>query len=219
LLVYPDSENMPLSRFCKFLRDDGANAMSAAMVDMYADGPASRFSYSQGQPFVEAAPFFDPKPGWVKPVSGSFPPIQMFGGVRERLFWHGRFKQTMPPCLSKIPLVKWQRGMRYLIAQHFINQGDLASVTGALLHFKFLTGFQIRTEQEIKENIEIEEKGLQERAVYLETFKKEPNLAFRNAESVRYEGSAQLLQLGWMKSTEAYGSFCRGLPQRAKLEA
>ena len=207
LLVYPDSENIPLSRFCKFLQDNGANAMSAAMVDMYADGPASRFSYSQGQPFVEAAPFFDPKPGWVKPVSGSFPPIQMFGGVRERLFWHGRFKQTMPPCLSKIPLVKWQRGMRYLIAQHFINRADLASVSGALLHFKFLTGFQLRSEIEITENRELEEKGLQERKVYLDALAKEPDLTFRNSESARYSDSQQLIDLGWIKSSPAFNDF------------
>jgi len=201
LLVYPGSEHVALPDFCNLLSTAGADAMAAYMIDMYADGPASQFSYRQGQPFTEAAPYFDPKPGWLKSVSSHCPPVQMFGGVRERLFWRGRFKQTMPPCLSKVPLVKWQRGMRYLVAQHFINKANLAQVTGAILHFKFLTGFQVRSEIEISENSEIEEKGLQERKVYLDALTKEPDLAFRNSESVKYAGSQQLTDLGWIRSS------------------
>jgi hypothetical protein len=207
LLVYPGSEDVRLRNFCRFLDDDGANAMSAAVIDMYADGPATGFSYRQNQPFVEAAPYFDPKPGWLKPISGRFPPVQMFGGVRERLFWQGRFNRTMPPCLTTVPLVKWQRGMRYLIVRHFINQADLSTVTGALLHFKFLTGFQLRAETEVLENSEVEEKGLQERKVYLDVLSKQPNLTFRNSESVKYAGSDQLIELGWIKSARAYDDY------------
>jgi hypothetical protein len=213
LLVYPECERVPIGRFCNFLEDQDSNAMSASMIDMYADGPATRFAYRPNQPFVEAAPFFDPKPGWLKSINGVFPPVQMFGGVRERLFWHGRFRNTMPPCLSKVPLVKWRGGMRYLVAQHLINQAVLAPVTGALLHFKFMTGFQIRSEVEIKENAEmientdVEEKSLQERKVYLETLMKRPNLTFRNSESARFDGSNQLVKLGWIKSSTAYDDF------------
>ncbi|WP_162914125.1 glycosyltransferase family 2 protein [Taklimakanibacter lacteus] len=205
LLVYPGSENVSLQQFCGFLGDDGADAMSASMIDMYADGPASDFTYRQGESFVETAPYFDPKPGWLRPISGVFPPIQMYGGVRERLFWRGR--NSRPPCLTKVPLVKWRDGMRYLVAQHLINQAELSPVTGALLHFKFLTGFHLRTEVEVLDNAEVEEKSLEEREAYLAVIKKQPNLTIRNSQSVEYRNSEQLVDLGWTQSSPAFDKF------------
>jgi hypothetical protein len=205
LLVYPGSEQLPLQNFCRFLDDTGADSMSAYMIDMYADGPASAFSYRQGQPFVEAAPFFDPKLGWFKPMPGSFPSMLMLGGVRERLFWRGRHSD--PPCLSKVPLVKWRTGMRYLVAQHMINQAEFSPVTGAILHFKFLTGFQLRTEVEMLDNAQVSEKSLEERQAYLTVLKEQPDLTIRNSSSVRFRDTKQLVDLGWIKSSMEFDQF------------
>ena len=207
LLVYPGSEHVSLQRFCGFLQDTGADAMAGFMIDMYGDGPVANHSYRQGQPFLEANYFFDPKPGWLRPFNGGYPRFQMFGGVRERVFWHGRFRKMRPPCLSKVPLVRWQRGKRYLVAQHMINSANLTPVLGALLHFKFLAGFQLRVSGEVDENRDVEEKGLKERTAYIDALTRQPDLSLRNSDSVRYTGSGQLLELGWLKSSPAYKDF------------
>lgn len=206
LLVYPECEAVSLTQFCRFLQVSDANAMAAYMIDMYGDGPIADGVYQKGDCFMNAAPFFDPKPGWLRPFNG-YPPQQMFGGVRERVFWYGRFKKALPPCISKVPLVDWRRGMRYLVAQHTINFANLTPVTGALLHFKFLTGFQSKTVSRIEENRELKEKTLEEMESYIEALKRDPNLSLWNEESIRYENSNQLIELGWISGSAQYDDF------------
>jgi len=200
LLAYPSSESVGIDRLCEFLDRNGAEALSAVMIDMYGDGPIARARYRPGASFIEAAPFFDPEPGRPWPTfQAGCPPVRMFGGVRERVFWHGRFKQMFPPCLSKIPLVKWRQGMSYRNAQHILTGARLSDHQAAILHFKFLIGFQEKLETSLTENEGVEEIGLKERVAYAEALARNPDLCLRNANSVRYENAHQLLRLGWIR--------------------
>ncbi len=170
------------------------------MIDMYGDGPIANATYRSGTSFIEAAPFFDPKPGHVRPThDAGCLREQMFGGVRERVFWHGRFKHMRPPCLSKVPLVKWRRGMSYRVAQHVLTGARLSNLRAALLHFKFLTGFDEALKTSLRENEGVEEAGLKERVAYAEALRANPGLCLRDANSVRYEDTSQLVRLGWIK--------------------
>jgi len=207
LLVYPDCESVNLAGFCKYLDRSGTGAFEASMIDMYCDGPIADAHYESGQKFMDAAPYFDPEPGTVKQNFGGYPQYQMFGGVRERVFWKGRFKQTQPPCLTKVPLVKWQRGMHYFVAQHTISPVGFSELKGALLHFKFHTGFEDKTELSLSENDDVQEKGLQERQAYVEVLRQNPKLQLKNNQSLRYQNSQQLVDLGWMKSSPEYVSY------------
>ena len=132
----------------------------------------------------------------------------MFGGVRERVFWRGRFKQTLPPCLTKVPIVRWRRGRHYHVAQHEISEVRLSELRVALLHFKFVWGFRQKSVSSLSENAAVKEKGLEERAACIEALEHNPKLALRNDRSVRYRGdTTQLVELGWMRTSDRYAGF------------
>ncbi|TIX17872.1 MAG: glycosyltransferase family 2 protein [Mesorhizobium sp.] len=207
LLVYPDFERVDLHRLCDYLDATGSEAVIGSMIDMYADGPLAECGYDGKIPLIEATPYFDPEPGWLRARDGMYPPQQMFGGVRERVFWHGRFKQTFPPCLSKVPIVRWERGRHYHVAQHTISKVRFSELRVALLHFKFVWGFRQKSASSLSENTQLKEKTLEERAAYMEALERNPKLSLRNHRSVRYHDAAQLVDLGWMKTSDRYAEF------------
>src|SRR5690606_34167873 len=130
--------------------------------------------------------YFDPKPGWFQQRDNCYPPELMFGGVRERALWPGRFKHTLPPCLTKVPLVKWRKGRQFMVSCHVIDHAVFSELRGALLHFKFLANVRDVSAISVERNKNVKEKTLQERQAYLEALQKSPNLSLRNAQSVRY---------------------------------
>jgi len=210
LLIYPHCETLGLPDLCRYLDKKLADAFIADMIDMYGSGPIAAAEFRPGDSFIEAAPFFDPKPGWLQQRDNSYPPELMFGGVRERALWPGRFKRTLPPCLTKVPLAKWRKGRQYLVSCHTIDHAIFSELRGALLHFKFLLNFKDASSTSVHLNQAVQEKGLQERQAYLETLQKSPNLTLRNEQSVRYKDSAQLIELGWLKTSQAFEDFVVG---------
>ena len=206
LLVYPHCETLGLRELCGFLEMTGAEGLFAPMIDMYGAGPIAASTYKSGASFIDANPWHDPSPGWIKHVDGQCPPIQMFGGVRERVFWKGRFRSALPPCISKVPLIRWRKGMQYIVSMHFHSGAVLSELRGALLHFKFLAGFQAATAESLQYAQGIVEKGLGERVAYNEALIKNPDLALWNSESVKYSGTDQLVKQGWLKTSQIFES-------------
>ena len=213
LLVYPDCERVDLHELCQYLDSTGTDAVIGCMVDMYSDGPLADASYDGQIGLVEASPYFDPEPGWLRARDGMYPPEQMFGGVRERVFWRGRFKQTLPPCLTKVPIVRWRQGTQYGVVQHTISKVTFSELRVALLHFKFVWGFRHKSVSSLSENMKLKEKGLEERAAYIEALERNPKLALRNEDSVRYRDADQLVRLGWMKTSDRYRNFVSDMDQ------
>jgi hypothetical protein len=204
LLVYPGLAELGLSGLCEYLERSGARALEAPLIDMYGDGPVMQGTYTLGQPFIEACPYLDAKAPRERRVDDWCPPTQLFGGVRERIFWRGRFARTQPPTLSKVPLVKWRKGMAYSASTHLISRTTLSELRGGLLHFKFLPGFFNDLIAQIEKNRTGVEKSLQERAAYYDGLMRNPNLAFRDEHSVRYESPEQLVRLGWLRTSPAF---------------
>lgn len=200
LLVYPNCEAVPLARLCSALDAEGADTLYAPLLDMYPEGPIAKVPYQPGAPFLGAAPYFDGEAGWIKPIETWSPPIQLFGGVRERVFWRQGLASGLPPCLSKVPLTRWRRGRRYLVVTHTISDARLSRTTGRLLHFKFLTGFVDTMRATVEANSGVVEKGLEERAAYSEALRRHPDLRVFYEGSTRYESSAQLVRMGFMSA-------------------
>ena len=207
LLVYPDCEVVKLSQFCAFLDLEGDEALFCPMIDMYSDGPIVDVSYRRGQPFQDACPWLDPEPGWVWNRDDAFPPLQMFGGVRQRVFWTGPIKRQTPPCISKVPLVKWTRGMSYRHSMHLHSGAKLSTLWGGLLHFKFMSGFDSSSKEHIDTNAGFSEKSLEERAIYLLALQNNPKLCLKNTESVQLLNTNHLLELKWIKSNPSYDNW------------
>ncbi len=206
LFVYPHSTSMKLRELCDFLDREKSQAVSTPMVDMYGAGPVAATAYRAGTHFLQSCPYFDPVPGWTRHVEAC-PGWQMFGGVRERVFWRNLHQSILPPCISKVPLVKWRKGRGYVISMHFHSGARVSDVRGALLHFKFLSGFAGSTTAQVVSNKDIKEKGLSEKAIYLAALAANPQLSLMDKNSVRYTGPEQLQELGWMRSTKALDQY------------
>ncbi len=86
LLVYPNSEKLPLTEFCRKLDRRNENALPCIMIDMYSDGNIEEVAYHEGQSLIEACPFFDRSGYRYLPIFHSDVPI-IIGGPRLRTFF------------------------------------------------------------------------------------------------------------------------------------
>ncbi len=86
LLVYPNSETLPLTEFCQKLDRRKDNALPCIMIDMYSEGNIEEVEYHEGQSLIEACPFFDRSGYRYIPLSHSDVPI-IIGGPRLRTFF------------------------------------------------------------------------------------------------------------------------------------
>ena len=195
LLIFPGFESVGLPRVTAHLDRLGARALFCMLLDMYADAPLKNIGYRAGDSLIAACPWFDPAPYRTVQVA-DFPNLQVYGGVRERVFRFSGMAAPHPPTISKVPLVKWQKGMRFLNCTHALTPVALAQMTGALLHFKFLDDFYDRVRIEAGRGEHFA--GGLEYKIYAELLARDPALNLRDAGSVRLESSRQLVELGLM---------------------
>ncbi len=227
LLCFAQSETLDLPGLCRQLEMEGAAGLSCLMLDMYGAEPLGAASYRAGEPFLAACPWFDPAPYWRTKPSAECPPQEIYGGVRQRVFyphweapslrlraseqcydWANRFaairrnqmiqswRVKRPPNLAKVPLVRWQPGLRYLAVTHRITPVRLSAGSGCLLHFKFLGDFGGKATEEAKRGEYFD--GAREYKRYAAVIAEAPGLVLWHPGSVRFEGSAQLCHLGLM---------------------
>ncbi len=111
-------------------------------------------------------------------------------------------RPQFPPCLTKVPLVRWDEQSRYLNANHFVSFKKLAQESGVLLHFKLLHDLLERATQEIA-RAEYYDGAIEFRR-YAEKLRANPLLTFCYEGSVRFEDDAQLVRLGIMQDTGSW---------------
>jgi hypothetical protein len=206
LFVYPNCEHLALRAFCDYVEDKGHDAVQALVVDMYSDKPIRDAVYQREQSFIEAFPYFDDEKGEEVALDGGFPPVLTFSKFRQRAFGTGQHKRKRPPCITQVPLVKWKKGIGYKVAQHILNHANLSELQAAILHFKFFPGFISDVEKSISENIGVNEKGLDERQAYVDALSVNPQLSLINSGSQKYQDSATLTRLGWMRTSDEFES-------------
>ncbi len=182
LFVYPHCEDLELPLFCRYLAHVRAQALACVSLDMYAASPLGDAMHRPGAPLTGTCGYFDAAPYQLLRAEAC-PYFEIYGGLRERLMGAGR-----SPVLSRVPLVRWQNGMQYLRGTGSITPVSIPNVMGALLRFDFLSDFRERVSGEM--------------AVDEST-----NLS--GAASVKFESSAQLIQIGLMKSAPSYDESVR----------
>jgi hypothetical protein len=116
--------------------------------------------------------------------------------------WVLRRRRPTPPCLTKVPLVRWDETSGYIHSTHWITRKAVAPETGALLHFKFLHDFHARAVEEVARNEHYD--GATEYRRYAERLGQNPDMTLMYEGSTRFEGPAQLVRLGLMQDTEAW---------------
>jgi hypothetical protein len=230
LLVYPGSERAPLRALTTYLDREGHEALGCLLLDLYPAGPLNECSYEAGGDLLAAAPYFDVGPYETLPVDFC-PGILIRGGMRERVFYpdfqtrgsaarvyeelRGRIARRVPlvhnarwlrvrshpPVLTKVPLVRWDENSRYLSA-HWISPKAVAPVTGALLHFKFLSDFHDRAVMETTRGEHY--RGASEYRRYARRLNEHPGLSLMYEGSTRFENTAQLVRLGLMRDATGW---------------
>ena len=93
LFVYAHCDSRGVDALTAYLDREGAEAVFAPMVEMYSDAPLDASVYEPGRSMLEAFPYFDVE-GYrlVRPRLKHLeqyptPPLDMYGGPRERLFY------------------------------------------------------------------------------------------------------------------------------------
>ncbi len=200
LLVYPDCETRDLQKLTSFLDSTGVEAFGALMLDMYPKGPVGQAKYKAGDDPIKTIPWFDADNYRAKlhPVFGN---LWIQGGVRDRVFFGSQPERS--PTLNKTPLVKWQRRYAYVTSTHQIlplrlnnvfDLGDVARVSGVLLHTKFLSVIGEKSAEELVRAQHFENSDLYQ--PYYAALVDDPDLWCET--SVKYEGTTQLENLGLM---------------------
>lgn len=207
LFVYPGCETVGLRALCDHLDGRGARGALALLVDMYGPDEIRRTHYEAGASLIDAAPWFDPGP-YQAVRGGRFPHVQAFGGPRARAFDFSPH-QPRPPVLTKAPLVRWSPGMRYELSTHALTPIPMAPLMFGLLHFKFLADFPERVAAAVREGQHYG--GSQEYRVYQAALEQRPALALRDARSIRYRDSRQLVEQALMHVDASYDAFVADL--------
>jgi hypothetical protein len=180
LFIYPHSEELELPLFCRYLAHVGSQALACVSLDMYAASPLGDAVHRPGARLTDTCSYFDGAPYQLLRTEVC-PYFEIYGGLRERLM--GGPGADRRSVLSRVPLVRWQSGMQYLRGTGNITPVIIGNVIGALLRFDFLSDFRDRLEGET--------------AV-------DESTNLHTAASVKFESSAQLIQLGLMKSVQSY---------------
>jgi hypothetical protein len=130
--------------------------------------------------------------------------------------FEGRFPGVDPsPWLTVAPLVRWSGGKRFATGRHHLRGATFTSAHefgAALLHFKLLDDFPVRAHEEARRGEHWKEAVEYHR--YDERLTTDPALSAHFDGSVRYAGSQQLVELGYMRDAQhAPGASDTGNPR------
>ncbi|HUJ02591.1 MAG TPA: glycosyltransferase family 2 protein [Rhizomicrobium sp.] len=196
ILVWPGSERESIKALTARFDASGAEALFTVMLDLYSDKPFGSIGYRQGAPFIDYLPFFDRGP-YRLDKAVLFPHHQVYGGVRARLF-RAMQAPIHAPTISKVPLVKWRKGQRFMLSTHALKRPvELAAMRAALLHFKLFDEIldKCRDENAIAEYFE---KGREYRVLAQAIAQSRDGSFYDPRLAVRYAGTEHLTRFGIM---------------------
>lgn len=201
-LVFPHIESRDLVDLTEMLDRNKRKAFFTLMIDMYGKGQVESQAYIEGKNPLDTCSYFDSY-GYVSRDRGHYKNLWAQGGVRSRVFSKNEPKKS--PAINKTPLVKWDWNYSYISSMHmlipaYLNtyyHSERATVTGCLLHFKFISTLKQKVEEEISRKQHYNDSA--EYKLYKESLENE--LALYNDEiSVQYKGWQQLASLGLLRN-------------------
>ena len=199
LLVYPHFETFRLPQLIQYLEQTGAEVFSSFMLDMYPPDLETQLSFKSGDNMLENASYF-------------YNSYYMYGCVqcpyrepRGGIFY--RFNAP-PGWFVKTGFVKYRQNFRFLSSTHHISPMPLADISAAYLHFKMLGDFQAKAEKELirKEHWGGGKNYRQYAKMYENGITNETKLSELD-QSVKYENSQQLVDLGLIQTSDAWEKF------------
>lgn len=146
-LVYPNSEQRPLTELVAAMDEEGADAACIYMVDMYPQEELSAANFSNQSPFV-AAPAFEKRPlsHWAL-VRGPYGNAPCYtNALRHRLVPGAAPHQFTS---QKYSLIKYAPWMRLSIGLHFTGEINISRQALWYCHFKYNASFGAKVRLEI----------------------------------------------------------------------
>ncbi|MBX5137745.1 glycosyltransferase family 2 protein [Rhizobium lentis] len=145
-LVYPHCDTRPIGQLTAYIESTGGHSLRSVMIDMYSERPVLENICEPGRNPLEVCNLFD-RSGYIAHFDDRNRTTWIKGGVRGRIYFRDRLWDG--PALNKIPLVYVTGERLFLKSSHQVwplslNLGDMRGaicVSGALLHFKFLSTF------------------------------------------------------------------------------
>ena len=193
--VFPYMEERSFKELCYYLDNMEQKSMFAPLIDMYPNGSISSAVVPPGDNPLRYASYFDI--AGYHAQHGGFDDVWLKGGPRCRLFNNGNIEDS--PSINKTPLIKWTKDTLYILSTHAAYPFELnhphpkgvSSVTGALLHFKFISELRQKAEYAIKHRNHYNDS--REYESYLATLAQNENLNLMCSISKEYVNSDSLL--------------------------
>jgi glycosyltransferase involved in cell wall biosynthesis len=205
--IYPHFEEFKLPFFCQHLDAIGAEAVCCLFLDMYSDLAIQETRHDSNNALLETCGFFDVASYRLVRCMDA-PYFQINGGVRERMF-QNIGAECHAPTISKVPLVKWAPGRKFICSTHTLTPVKIAPIMAVLLHFKFLSDFHERVEVEMARNEHYA--NAREYRAYWDMLRKGGPVKLLNTQSARFESSAQLVKLNLMSTSKPYEDLVRSI--------
>jgi glycosyltransferase involved in cell wall biosynthesis len=201
IFYYPDAERVSLKALCAHLDATGQSAVLAVLLDMYSDRPISQNDYRPGQKPWEVCRYFDPrfsqsvKRSINQKTQRRFDCPRFSGNMRQRMF-------GADANLTKVPLFRYGRAVYAAPGMHAMDGVEFGDLRGAVLHFKYLQDFNTRVIEEAARGQYAGNAAHYRK--YAARVQSDGDVNCFWEQSVTFEGSNQLVQLGLMHSTPAY---------------
>lgn len=197
-LVYPGYEDRPLSSFVADLERHRLRRAHAPMLDIYPDGPlgGARPAAAPDAFPTEISPFFD---GVGYEIGHETFGTAVRGGPRRRLF-------GVEMRMSKFPLLFADRATRFAGGSHHgpLPLGrNFLPVHAVLLHHKFPAGAVDDFHEIARRGTHSGKSAFYKKIVAQDDFNEATDLRYPG--SVRFEGSRQLVDLGFMQDLRQPG--------------
>ena len=190
LLLYTDCEQRSLPELCWDLQAQGKRAMTAVLLDIYAEQPIH--DTRLGEEPLDDCPFCD-HPFSHRRIERAGPygnQTIYLGGVRQRVFGEVEY------YLSKVPLIRYGPDVVLSGGQHFTNlaQAMLAEESGALMHLKYGEHFPALAQEQVERGEHYG--GAEQYQVYARKLAAGPLSLYDPTVSVRWRDSQNLIDLG-----------------------
>ncbi len=136
LLCFPYLEDMKLTQLIEYLDSGNYNAVEALLLDTYPRDSLVLTDIPNYCSSLSEINYFDSGSHFLKKT-------RYYAGVRKRVF-------DAEPCLTKFPLFKYDNSITIEAGMHSMKGASLPGFSTALLHHKFDSSFEAKTQEAIK---------------------------------------------------------------------
>ena len=195
ILTYPGCEHTSVRELCNALDRAGKRAMSGVMIDMYGAGSIAETRYVPGDDFLDHCRYFDRRTHHQSfENAGPFSNQTFrFGGARTRVFG-----SEVDYLVTKTPLIRYEPDVVLAGGQHWTSHPSerIAHDGCAVLHFKYFSSLVDRATADA-ERAERPFHWRRQLETYRATLERHRDLRlYDQSESIAFEGSTQLVELG-----------------------